>query len=280
MSSVDKELPKRILLVDDDTDQLEDLVRYLNRVGFLTITCEDGDEAIAAMEGFPIDVLVSDVQMPRMNGLSVLKWVREHKPEVRVVLMTAFSSYELYQVATDNGAVIYLEKPVDPKLLVEILKSPIADTTGRDEVMNACLEASREGGDGEVVVRSKDAVGRIFFSNGRAAWATQSLGSNIFMTLLKKRTGLDKNDLEETAAFCRKEGLNIIDAIVERGVVDKSAMEEILLESISHTIGEMIGWQQCRALYLPVARPFDGSISFRIEDVLSHVGSVNQDGRK
>ena len=273
MSGEEKDT-KRVLLVDDDTAQLDNLSRFLNRAGFLTMTCEDGDEAVAALEGFSIDVLICDVQMPRMNGISVLKWVKEHQPGLRVILMTAFSSYELYQIATDNGAVIYLEKPIDPKLLVEILKSPVANLVGRDEVVNACLEASKAGGDGEVVVRSKDAVGRIFFSNGRTAWATQSMGGNLFMSLLKKQTGLDKNALEETASMCRKDGLNIIDAIVENGVVRKEDMEKILLESISHTISEMIGWQPCRALYLPVARSFEGSISFRFEDVLSNVDSV------
>ncbi len=271
MSNQEKVSQKRILLVDDDVGQLENLSRYLNRSGFFTITCEDGDEAIAALEGMPIDILICDVQMPRVNGLSVLQWVRENRPEIRVFLMTAFSSHELYQIATDKGVTMYLEKPVDPKLLVEILKSSVPDLLGRDEILNACLEATKKGGDGEVVVRSKDAVGRIFFSDGKAAWATHTLGGNIFMTLLKNRTGLDKNALEETAALCRKEGLNIIDTIVEKGVVDKKAMEEILLESISFTIGEMIGWRPCKALYLPVARSFDGSFSFRFEEILSHV---------
>lgn len=275
MSGEEKGTTRRVLLVDDDTEQLDSLSRYLNRAGFLTITCEDGDEAIAALEGFPIDFLICDVQMPRVNGLSVLKWVKEHQPGLRVILMTAFSSYEMYQIATDNGAVVYLEKPVDPKLLVEILKSPVANLTGRDEIVNACLEASKAGGDGEVVVRSHDAVGRIFFSNGRAAWATQSMGGNIFMSLLKKHHGLDRKSLEETASMCRKEGLNIIDTIVEKGVINREEMERILLESISHTISEMIGWQPCKALYLPVARSFEGSISFGFEEVLRHVEFVD-----
>jgi len=270
MTGDGKESSKRILLVDDDAEQLENLGHYLTRSGFLTITCEDGDEAVAALEGFPIDILICDVQMPRMNGLSVLNWVRENRPELKVILMTAFSSYELYQIATDKGAVMYLEKPVDPKLLVEILRSPAADRDGRDEVVNACLEASKEGGDGEVVVRSKDAVGRIFFSGGKAAWATHSKGAGVFMNLLRERSGLDRGALEETAAFCRKEGLNIIDTLVERALLEENTMKDILLESISSMLADMLSWHPCKALFLPVARPFEGNYSFRFEDVLRH----------
>lgn len=270
MTGDEKASSKRVLLVDDDTGQLESLSRFLNRSGFLTITCEDGDEAIAALEGFPIDILICDVQMPRMNGLSVLSWVRENRPELKVILMTAFSSYELYQVATDKGAVMYLEKPVDPKLLVEIMRSPAVGRVGRDEVVNACLEASKEGRDGEVVVRSKDAVGRIFFSGGRAAWATHSKGAGMFMNLLRDRSGLERKALEEMASLCRKEGLNIIDALVDKSLLKEDTMKDILLESISSMLADMLSWHPCKALFLPVARPFEGNYSFRFEDVLRH----------
>ena len=274
MTDDGKSPSRRVLLVDDDAKQLESLSRYLNRAGFLTITCEDGDEAVAALEGLTIDVLVCDVQMPRMNGLSVLNWVRENRPELRVILMTAFSSYELYQIATDKGAVIYLEKPIDPKLLVEILKSPVADKEGRDEVVNACLEASKESADGEVVVRSRDAVGRIFFSAGKAAFATHSKGTGVFMNLLRERSGLEREKLEEVATLCRREGLNIIDALVERALLDEETMKDILLASISMTISDMLSWRPCKALFLPVARPFEGNFSFRFEDVLKHVDTI------
>jgi two-component system, response regulator, stage 0 sporulation protein F len=271
MSKSDKAALKRVLLVDDDTGQLESLGKCLNYAGFMTFTCEDGDEAIAAMEGFPIDIMICDVQMPRVNGLSVLKWVKENRPELKVILMTAFSSYELYQIATDNGAVMYMEKPIDPKLLVEILRSPISEIAGRDEVVNACLEASKKDGDGEVVVRSKDAVGRVYFSDGKVAWATHTSGSNIFMSLLKKKTGLEKVALEKTVELCRRAGLNIIDTIIEKEVVDRKSMEDILLRSIAHTIGEMLVWRPCKALYLPVARSYEGTISFRFDDILEYL---------
>jgi CheY-like chemotaxis protein len=267
-SKEERESQKRILLVDDDVVQLENLAHYLNRSGFLTLTCEDGDEAIAALEGFPIDIMVCDVQMPRVNGLSVVNWVKEHRLDLKVILMTAFSSYELYQIATDKGAVMYLEKPIDPKLLVEIISNPITKLPGREQVVNACLEASNAGEDGEVVVRSNDAVGRIFFSKGKAAWATHSRGSGIFMNLLRERSGLDKSALSKAAILCRREGFNIIDIIVQKGVLDEESMKGILLESISSILGDMLDWNPCKALFLPVARPFEGNFSFPFEEVL------------
>ena len=124
MASQDSKRAERILLVDDDTSHLTNLSRYLSRAGFVTITCEDGDEAIAALEGMPLDAMVCDIQMPRVNGLSVLDWTRDHLPNLKVVIMTAFNTYDLYQTAVSKGAGIFLEKPFDPKLLLEILKTP------------------------------------------------------------------------------------------------------------------------------------------------------------
>jgi hypothetical protein len=88
------------------------------------------------------------------------------------------------------------------------------------------------------------------------------------MSLLKERSGLEREALEEAASLCRREGLNIIDTLVEKELLTEDNMKEILMESISTVLGDMLTWQTCRALFLPVTRPFDGNYSFLFEDVL------------
>ncbi|MCP4677859.1 MAG: response regulator, partial [Deltaproteobacteria bacterium] len=158
--------------------------QYLTRCGFKVMTCEDGDEAIAAMEGVPFNVIVSDIQMPRVNGLTLAEWIAKNRPELRIFIMTAFGSSELYQHAMQRGVGLYLEKPVDPKLLVELLATPLERSDSKKALVEACLEASDHRGSGEVVIRSEDKVGRVFFTEGQVAWATATSKPHVFTEAL------------------------------------------------------------------------------------------------
>jgi CheY-like chemotaxis protein len=113
---------KNVVLVDDDPEILWGLGRCLTREGFKVTTCVDGAEAVPYLENTPCDVLITDVQMPRLNGLALLEWVRKNRPHVRVAVITAFGSEAVKQLSLRKGAILYLEKPLDPKLLIDVLK--------------------------------------------------------------------------------------------------------------------------------------------------------------
>jgi CheY-like chemotaxis protein len=113
--------PKNVLLVDDDPDVLWGLGRCLTRNGFKVTTCADGAEAVPYLESMPCDILVTDVQMPNLNGLALLEWVRKNRPHIRVAVITAFGSEAVKNLSLRRGAILYLEKPLDPKLLIEVL---------------------------------------------------------------------------------------------------------------------------------------------------------------
>jgi CheY-like chemotaxis protein len=115
---------RRILIIDDDPEVVWGIGRYLARSGFSVTTCGDGTEAIELLEQEPFDVLVTDIQMPGLNGLAVLDWAREHRPRLRKMVMTAYGTPTIKQVSMRKGASVYLEKPVDPKLLVDVLSRP------------------------------------------------------------------------------------------------------------------------------------------------------------
>ena len=114
---------EKILLVDDDPGISWALGRFLTRDGFKVATCSDGGDAIELLEKEPFDVVVTDVQMPRVNGLAVVEWVHKNSPKTLTVVMTGFGSQSVRKVSMQKGAFQYIEKPVDPKLLVDLLRS-------------------------------------------------------------------------------------------------------------------------------------------------------------
>lgn len=104
--------PGKILLVDDDPLVLGTLQRVLEAEGFAVVTAADGREAMAKIAAGRYEVIVSDITMPGMDGLELLRSVRERDLDVPVVLMTGFPTLETAAKAVEYGALRYLFKPV------------------------------------------------------------------------------------------------------------------------------------------------------------------------
>ena len=111
----------RVLLVDDDTDIVWGLGRYLTRKGCTVSTCGDGAEAIELLEERRFDVIITDIQMPELNGLALVEWTRRNRPATRVIVITGFGSPSIAEVVKRKGAVLYLEKPVDPDIVLQVV---------------------------------------------------------------------------------------------------------------------------------------------------------------
>ncbi len=117
-----------ILIVDDDPEQVWALGRYFTRAGFSVTTCGDGAEAISVLESRNFDTVITDIQMPRLNGLALVDWLRTNRSATRVVVITAFGGPAIRHLSITKGAILYLEKPVDPDLLAEALSSTKEET--------------------------------------------------------------------------------------------------------------------------------------------------------
>jgi EAL domain-containing protein (putative c-di-GMP-specific phosphodiesterase class I) len=109
----------RVLLVDDEPAIASCYSRMLAAVGFSVEVSHDGRDAAAVVRDQSFDVIVSDIGMPEMNGLALLRTVREHNLDVPVILMTGGPAIESAVEAMEYGAVRYLIKPVDPPQLEE-----------------------------------------------------------------------------------------------------------------------------------------------------------------
>jgi len=104
----------RILIVDDDEAVRLSYLRSLAGARYNAEAAWDGTEALRAMEQRPFDVILLDLRMPGMDGMSVLKAIKERWPESEVVIITGYPSLETVKEAVQLGACDYLSKPVGP----------------------------------------------------------------------------------------------------------------------------------------------------------------------
>ncbi len=107
-----------ILIVDDDFNITKTLVDILNVLGHQAEAASSGLEALERIEGASYDWLLTDVKMPGMNGVELIQAARILRPELQVVMMTAYTTADLVQEGLKAGAVAALNKPLDiPNLL-------------------------------------------------------------------------------------------------------------------------------------------------------------------
>ncbi len=116
----------RILLVDDDPLIRRALELRLVGAGYQVLTAGNGREALARLEQEPVDLVLSDIRMPDMDGLELLRWVKMAYPGVGVILLTAYSSLDSAIQALRHGADDYLLKPCAGEELLEQIQAVIA----------------------------------------------------------------------------------------------------------------------------------------------------------
>ena len=122
------ESKSRILVADDERNIRKNLAMVLEAAGYLVDVAKDGDEALDLCKNMHPDIAFVDLHMPKMAGLDVLANIRALSPKTAVVIVTAYGSASNAVQAMKLGAVEFLEKPFDPKVIAllteEILVSP------------------------------------------------------------------------------------------------------------------------------------------------------------
>jgi DNA-binding NtrC family response regulator len=116
---------RRILIVDDELSVRSSLQEWFMEDGFLVETAEDGQAALRAMDRGPYDIVLLDLKMPGMDGISVQKRVREIDPEATIIILTAYASVQTAVEALKLGAFDYVTKPVDPDDLSNLIRNAL-----------------------------------------------------------------------------------------------------------------------------------------------------------
>lgn len=107
-----------VLIVEDDNDLREALTDTLTIAGYSPKTAINGEDALEVLQNESIDMVISDVQMARMDGINLLKRIKTNQTDMPIILMTAFGSIQQAVDAMRLGAVDYLVKPFEPEVLI------------------------------------------------------------------------------------------------------------------------------------------------------------------
>lgn len=121
-------MEKNILIIEDEI-RIRILLRdYLKRDGFNVIEASDGDEGINAFQNNSIDLILLDIMMPRVDGITVLETIR-NVSDVPIILLTAKSQEEDKLFGYELGADDYITKPFSPKVLIAKVKALLKRTS-------------------------------------------------------------------------------------------------------------------------------------------------------
>ena len=116
---------KRILIVDDEETLTFSLYQsfIISKENYEVVTASSGNEAWEKFSQNPFDVVVTDITMPGLTGIELLKRIKKERPQTFVIMMTAYGSDEKKEEALSHGAYRYMEKPFE----IKAMKSVIAE---------------------------------------------------------------------------------------------------------------------------------------------------------
>ena len=118
---------KTLLIVDDDNDILEVLSEYFLKHDYDVILAHDGDEAVQLLKYKAIDLVITDIRMPKMNGLSLLKHIRTQSNSLPVILMTGYELSRTELSCLSYQADAYITKPFTSEYLHNVIKRLITE---------------------------------------------------------------------------------------------------------------------------------------------------------
>jgi CheY-like chemotaxis protein len=117
--------PWYVLVVDDEPDMLVNVVRILRRARYECVTAGSGEEAIAVFRRKRPDLILTDLRMQGMDGLALLRAVKQQLPPTPVVIFTAYASEATAQEALAAGASAFLPKPFTRPQLLEAVRGAL-----------------------------------------------------------------------------------------------------------------------------------------------------------
>ncbi len=106
--------PRRVLVVDDEPNIALGILKTLSQSPrYIAKHAPSGEAAIEALAKEPYDLVITDIRMPGMSGIDLLRHIRTHHADIGVIIMTAYGSTQVQEEASRRGSLLYIEKPFD-----------------------------------------------------------------------------------------------------------------------------------------------------------------------
>jgi DNA-binding NtrC family response regulator len=136
----------RVLVVDDDAEVVQLLEQDLRACGFTVFPACSGAAGVRVLRETPVDVVVTDLRMPDIDGLEIVRVAAESQPESKVIIITAFATISSAIDAVKQGAFDYVSKPFEIEELVLVLERALEDSRLRQENRSLRGEVARRYG--------------------------------------------------------------------------------------------------------------------------------------
>ncbi len=140
-----------ILIVDDDPDTLRICARYLGDAGYRVSTAMSGQAALALFDKEVFHLVLTDMMMPGLDGLGLMREVRKRSQRTALIMMTAYASIHTAVEAMRSGAADYIPKPINPEELRIKIAKALEQHSLKEEIEALKRKAVRGGGSGEII---------------------------------------------------------------------------------------------------------------------------------
>ena len=111
----------KILLIEDEKITRISLANNIQKAGYDVATADDGEQGLARCKKQPYDVVITDLRLPKINGMEIVKYVKEHNPNCEVIVITAHATVTTAVEAIKLGAYDYVTKPFSPDKIIGML---------------------------------------------------------------------------------------------------------------------------------------------------------------
>ncbi|MBI5076667.1 MAG: NAD(P)H-dependent oxidoreductase subunit E [Nitrospirae bacterium] len=130
----------RILVVDDEIVVIKSAERVLKSEGYQIEGALGGREAILKMEQGNYDLVFTDLKMPEVDGITLIRWVKKSRPNTGIVIITGYPSQDTMKEALELGIIDYVPKPFTPSVLLDVTKRAVEWAEGRKPAEEKGLE--------------------------------------------------------------------------------------------------------------------------------------------
>jgi DNA-binding NtrC family response regulator len=159
---------RKVLVVDDDASLRRVMEMQLEEIGCDVLAAASGKEALAALEEVTPALVITDLKIPGMSGIELLKLLRANQPEMTVIMVTAYGTVKTAVEAMKAGAYDYLTKPIDYDELALVVNRALEHQQLIEEVRNLRLTLNEKYGFESIIGRSKALI-RILEMTSRVA---------------------------------------------------------------------------------------------------------------